>query len=190
MSDDLKDEPEVEKPSEETLIESWQTKFGEEKTNKAGLSYWHLDTKDYKEAFSSLLNSMLYEGYAESDVRSASFLIKLQKTVTAEITSTQKLNTWKTMVASEWKFVVSRHFANKDLVKPATDFAAEEAVRAKERAEAKAKKDAERIAKEEAPPEPYVSPPNAIDPHAEGYGDAEVVYDDTFAKLFEKLKNE
>ena len=49
---------------------------------------------------------------------------------------------------------------------------------------------AEQIAAEEAPPAPYVSPENVVDPHAVGYGDAECIYDDTLAKLFEKLKNE
>lgn len=191
MSEDPKDDIEAEKPSEETLIESWQTRFGEEKTTKKGLPYWHLDTKDYKEAFSSLLNSMLYAGYTENDVRSASFLNKLQEFVTNdEITTTAKLKDWKRMVRDTWKWIVSRHFADPNLVKPATNFAAEEAAKAQAKAEARAKMTAEQIAAEEAPPEPYVSPKNVVDPFAPGYGDAEIVYDDTLAKLFEKLKNE
>lgn len=189
MSEDPKDE-EIQKPSEETLLESWQTQFGDEKTNSKGLPYWQLQAKDYKEAFSSLLNSMLYAGYSEADVRSATFLRKLQEACTKDITSTAKLKGWKNMVEETWKWIVARHFADKNLIKPATNFAAEEALKAKEKAEARAKMTAEQIAAEEAPPEPYVSPKNRVDPHAEGYGDADIVYDDTFAKIFEKLKNE
>ena len=190
MSEDPKDEAEVIKPSVETLLESWHEKFGEEKTDKAGLPYWHLGSKEYKEAFSALLNSMLYTGYTEEEVRSSSILRKIQEDVTAEVTSTAKLNIWKNMVAATWKYVLGRHFANKDLIKPATNFAAEEAAKAKEKAEARAKLTAEELAREEAPPAPYVSPTNKIDPNAQGYGDAEIVYDENFAKLFEALKDE
>jgi len=182
MSDDPKDEQEVERPSEETLIESWQDSFGEERTSKAGLPYWFLDSKDYKEAFSSLLNSMLYAGYTENDVRSAVFLKKIQDAVTAEITSTSKLNTWKEMVARTWKYVIAKQFVNKDLIKPATNF--EAAPKPNKEAMADGKED-------ETPPEPYVSPKSKLDPSKfEGYGDADVIYDEDFAKLFEALKDD
>jgi hypothetical protein len=189
MSDDPKDE--TDKPSEETLLESWQTRFGEEKETKKGVPYWSLDVREYKEAFSSLLNSMLYAGYVESDVRSSVFLNKLKDFVTNDqITTAAKLKDWKRMVEVTWKWVVSRHFADPALVKPATNFVAEEILKAQAKADARAKMTAEQIAAEEAPPEPYVSPPNVISPDAVGYGDAEIVYNDDLKKLFEKLKNE
>lgn len=181
MSDDLKDESEVEKPSQETIIESWLEKFGQEKQTKAGLPYWHLDAKDYKEAFSSLLNSLLYAGYTETDVRSSSLLTKIHDAVTADVTSSSKLNNWKDMVNRTWKFVLAKQFANKDLIKPATNFAAEEPV--KEKVEA--------ADDDGPPPKPYVSPKTKLDPNKfEGYGDAEVIYDEDFAKLFEAIKDE
>lgn len=180
MSDDLKDESEVEKPSQETIIESWLEKFGEERHNKAGLPYWHLDTKDYKESFSSLLNSLLYAGYTETDVRSNFLLTKLHEAITADVTSTAKLNAWKDMVNRTWKFVLAKQFANKDLIKPATNYTAAEP---KEKTEA--------IDADEPPPKPYVSPKTKLDPDKfEGYGDAEVIYDEDFAKLFEAIKDE
>jgi len=190
MSDDLKDELEAEKPSDDTLIESWLKKHGEEKHTKAGVPYWKIESRDYQDALSALLNSMLYAGYIESDVRSEVLLKKIQKALTNEMTDSGKLASWKDIISKVWKFVVASHFADTSLIKPATNFAAEKAAKAKEKAEARAKMTAEQIAAEEAPPAPYVSPENVVDPHAVGYGDAECIYDDTLAKLFEKLKNE
>lgn len=183
MSDDLKDDAEVEKPSIDSMLESWHQKFGEERHTKAGVPYWHLDTKEFMEAFSSLLNSLLYAGYTESEVRETSLLKKLHEDITADVTSTAKLNIWKEMVTKTWKHVLAKQFANKDLIRPATNYAAEDAARAKERV-AKGESD-------DTPPEPYVPPQNKLDPDKfEGYGDAQVVYDEDFAKLFEALKDE
>lgn len=177
MSEDPKDESEVEKPSLDAIIESWLEKYGEEKHTKAGVPYFKINSQDYKEALSSLLNSILYAGYSEDDARSATLLKRIHEALTNEITSTSKLNAWKDIISKVWKFVIAKQFANKDLIKPATNFSAEP----------KAPKEIV----DETPPEPYVPPNNKLDPNKfEGYGDAEVVYDENFADLFKALKDE
>ncbi len=174
MSEDLKDETEVEKPSLDTIIESWLEKHGEEKSTRAGVPYWKINSQDYKEALSSLLNSILYAGYDESDARSESLLKKIHESLTAEITDSKKLKAWKDIITQVWKFVVAKQFANKDLIKPATNYTVEP----KDKLEA-----------EEDKPSTYVPPKNKLDPDKfEGYGDAEVIYDDEVAKMFEDLK--
>jgi hypothetical protein len=177
MSEDPKDELEAERPSLETIIESWLQKHGEEKVSKAGVPYWAIRSQDYRDVLSSLLNSILYAGYTEADARSATLLRLIHESMTKEITDSKKLKAWRDIITQVWKFVVAKQFANLDLIKPATNFDAEVK-------ETKAIED-------EAPPKPYVSPKGKLDPTKfEGYGDAEVVYDENFAKLFEALKDE
>ena len=181
MSEDPKDESAAEKPSLDTIIESWLEKYGEEKHTKAGVPYWAIRSQDYKEVLSSLLNSILYAGYTEEDARGQLLLNKIHGALTAEIINTSKLNSWKDIITQVWKFIVAKQFANKDLVKPATNF----------QSEVKEKVGAKKSEEDETPPEPYVSPKNKLDPEKfEGYGDAEVVYDENFADLFKALKDE
>lgn len=181
MADDPKDDAEVERPSPDTLIESWLEKHGEEKTTKAGVPYWEIRSQDYKDALSSFLNSYLYAGYTESDARSSLLLKQIQDALTKEIKNSQKLASWRGIVADVWKWVIAKQFANKDLIKPATNYKAEAAAKAAEKAKEKADK--------EDTAEPYIAPESKLDPDKfEGYGDAQVIYDEEVAKMFEDLK--
>lgn len=168
---------EQERRSLETLIESWLEKHGDEKHTKAGVPYIFIEFANYREALSSLLNTIAENGYGESDIRETTLIRKIQEAMTPEVHDTHKLKDWRDIIEKIWKYHIARKYADLSLVKDATEY--------------KKIPKAPKLVSSTDMDAPFVPPVSKLDPKTfEGFGPAQILDDEEWVKLLEEMKKD
>jgi hypothetical protein len=166
-----------ERPSVETLIESWTFKFGEERHTKANVPYIFIDFAIYREALNSLLNTIAEAGYSESEIREKLLIRKIQDAMTPEVHDTHKLKDWRDIIEKIWKYYIAKKYANLDLVKDATNYP-------------KNTQKPKLVTSTDTEAE-YIAPVSKLDPNKfQGFGPAQIVNDEEWVKLLEEMKKD
>lgn len=167
-----------EKPSIDTLIDSWLVKWGEEKVSKGGIPYYSIERTERLEALNSLMQTILGAGYGRDDVDSVSLLKKIHGAMTPEVYDTQKLADWRDILDKIWKFLITKEFANESVVKPAKEYP-KQAPRLKAAPE-----------EQDSTSDDFVPPVSKLPKNFKGFGESNPVYDEDFIKVLEAMKDE